>query len=158
MNQQIILNGQSFDVIEGFVRVSRDFLTSLRLEEIPNGVTIMHEHQQAWPEVFGVKKLVDGKVQALVGYEIYIQEEGTLSPRTEDRALSNLIRSRGKKFGDACVIDAEGPLDDTYVWAGITIDASSIEDLFAKAAAIAREIPLPLFELAGEVSDRISAF
>ena len=158
MNQQIILNGQSFDVINGFVRVSRDFLTSLRLEEIPIGVTIMHDDQQAWPEVFGVKKLVDGKIQALVGYEIYIQEEGTLSKRTEDIAMNTLIRSRGEKFGDACVIDAVGPLDETYVWAGIIIDASSTEDLFAKAEAIAWEIQVPLSLLAGEVSDRIRNF
>ena len=158
MNQQIILNGQSFDVINGFVRVNRDFLTSLRLEEIPIGVTIMHDDQQAWPEVFGVTKLADGKIQALVGYEIYIEEEGTLSKRTEDIAMNTLISARGKKFGDACVIDAEGPLYDRFVWAGITIDASSIEDLFARALTIAREIEFPLLLLSGEVSHRVRSF
>ena len=159
MIQQIELRGQSLGVTNGYVRVGREFLRNLRVEEIPIGITIMYDDDPVEsPEAIGVKNVGDGILQALIGYAIYNVDDTLLTNETEYRAMWKLVSSRKLKDGDACIIEQEAPLNSDFFWAGITMQTNSIKDLIASAQTIAERISDPLFLLIDEIDKRIESF
>ena len=163
MNQQIVLNGQSFEVVDGCIHVDYKRLITKRLEEIPTGVTVLYENEGRVDlgYVVGLRNIGEGKIQALANLPIAARCPTQLSPLCDDaydEAIQTLVCTREDEIGDVCFIDEEDVPDEDCVWIGITVQADSIEDLFAKAKGIADEIEAPLDSLLGEIETRLDSF
>ena len=157
MEEQIDLNGQTYDIIDGTIKMDREQLLAIRVEDIPIGVMIRTNDDEAGIRVepVGVRNCGEGKAEVLVRYELADTNNPPLSASEYFVFTQLLILKCEEQDGKVKIVKISRDLK--YAWIGVTLPVISVGALFSKSRKIVGKIVSPLLKIESKVHDMLDS-
>ena len=157
MKEQIVLNGRTYNIIDGTIKMDRKDLLAIRVEDIPIGVTIRtndYENDNR-VEPVGVRNCGEGNAEVLVRYELAEPDDPPLSVSAYVNFTHLLISRREEKDGSVKLIKISRDLK--YAWIGVALPVKSVGALFNESRKIVSKIVAPLVKIESKVDEMLDS-
>jgi len=157
MEEQTVLNGKTFDIIDGIIKMDREQLLAIPVQDIPIGVTIRTNDidDDDRVEPVGVRNCGEGNAEVLVRYELAEPDDPPLSVSAYVNFTHLLISRREEKDGNVKLIKISRDLK--YAWIDVVLPEKSVGALFNESRKIVSKIVAPLVKIESKVNDMLDS-